>query len=132
MKRRELRKIAVQTLYQVALAGTDWKTALAHTLDGKSSDPYLEKALEGVLTHCAEIDEQIQKALTNWNLERLSKVDHAILRLAVYELLFDGETPSAVVINEAVELGKLFGSEKNGKFINGVLAAIVRQRSNDE
>lgn len=131
MKRRELRKIAVQTLYQVAMAGTDWKTALAHTLDGKSSDPYLEKVLEGVLTHWGEIDQQIQKALTNWNLERLSKVDHAILRLAVYELLFDGETPSAVVINEAVELGKLFGTEKNGKFINGVLAAIVRQQSNE-
>lgn len=132
MKRRELRKIAVQTLYQVAVSGTDWKTALGYTLDDKPGDPYLEKVLEGTLTHCAEIDQHIQKTLTNWNLERLSKVDHAILRLAVYELLYDQETPPAVVINEAVELGKLFGTEKNGKFINGVLATIVRQWGHDE
>lgn len=127
MRRRELRKIAVQTLYQVAMAGTEWKKALEHALNGKPSDPFLENHVQGVLNHLEEIDQCIAQALTHWNLDRLSKVDHAILRLAVYELLYAKESPPAVVINEAVELGKLFGSEKNGKFINGVLGRIARQ-----
>ena len=127
MKRRELRKIAVQTLYQVAMAGTEWQKALSHLLDGKTSDPFLENVLHGVIKHLDVIDQRIADALTHWNLDRLSKVDHAILRLAVYELLFSQDTPPAVVINEAVELGKLFGSEKHGKFINGVLANINQQ-----
>lgn len=127
MRRRELRKIAVQTLYQIAMAGTDWTKALEHTLNGRPSDAFLENNIKGVLEHLEAIDRSIEQALTHWSLDRLSKVDHAILRLAVYELLYAKESPPAVVINEAVELGKLFGTEKNGKFINGVLGKIARQ-----
>ncbi|MDQ0337728.1 N utilization substance protein B [Caldalkalibacillus uzonensis] len=127
MKRRETRKMAVQTLYQVDIAKHDWRQALGNVVGSREPDPFLERLVSGVVEHVNEIDRLIEQALTHWSLERLSRVDHAILRLAVYELNYLQETPPAVVINEAVELGKAFGTEKNGKFINGVLAKIVQQ-----
>ncbi|GGK19066.1 transcription antitermination factor NusB [Caldalkalibacillus thermarum TA2.A1] len=127
MKRREARKIAVQTLYQVDIAKTDWRQALNNIVGDRHTDPFLEQLVSGAVEHLAEIDRRIEQAVSHWSLDRLSRVDHAILRLAVYELHYMQETPPAVVINEAVELGKAFGTEKNGKFINGVLGKVVKQ-----
>lgn len=128
MKRREAREKAIQTLYQIDLAKLGWQEALANVLDGKQADPFLENAVAGVMEHLADIDQLISSSLHNWRLERLAYIDRAILRLAVYELRFDQmeHTPPQVVINEAVELAKRFGTEDSGRFINGVLSTIYK------
>lgn len=83
------------------------------------------KEVEGARENLAQIDEMIGKCAKNWNTERMSKVDLAILRLATYELAFSKETPVGVAINEAVELAKKFSSDEAPSFINGILGKIV-------
>lgn len=83
------------------------------------------KEVEGARENLAQIDEMIGKCAKNWNTERMSKVDLAILRLATYELGFSKETPVGVAINEAVELAKKFSSDEAPSFINGILGKIV-------
>lgn len=126
MKRREIRILAVQALYQLDMTGCTSEHALQSVLDGEQVDPFLQELVNGVLNHQQQIDVWIRQALDNWELERLSRVDRAILRLATYELTSGAEQqlPTAIVINEAVDLGKLFGTDENGKFINGVLSNI--------
>ncbi len=80
--------------------------------------------LEGTWNNRQEIDALISGCAENWSIERMSKVDRSILRMAVYELLHCRDIPPKVAINEAIELGKLFGSENSGSFINGVLDAL--------
>ncbi|MDD7266657.1 MAG: transcription antitermination factor NusB [Lachnospiraceae bacterium] len=85
----------------------------------------LEK-FAGVRRHMAEIDLLLETVTTGWKLDRMAKPDLAILRLAVYEILFDPLIPSKVAINEAVELAKNYGGDKSPAFINGVLGKVVR------
>jgi N utilization substance protein B len=75
----------------------------------------------------ADIDKLLQAYLTGWRIERLSKVDQQILRLAVYEMVYRDDVPARVAINEAIELAKRFGGEESGKFVNGVLGKMIRQ-----
>jgi N utilization substance protein B len=82
---------------------------------------------EGVMQNIARVDEAIVKHLKEWDFERLGAIERATLRLATYEILF-GELDSAVVINEAVEITKAFGTEQSPKFINGVLDAISKDK----
>lgn len=77
--------------------------------------------------HQDELDEIIQPAAPEWPVEQIARVDRIILRMAVAELLFVQDTPPKVVINEAVELGKRFGSENTSKFVNGVLGTVYRE-----
>lgn len=127
MKRRTAREKAIQTLYQVEMAKLDWQEALGNVLDGNESDAYLEQALAGIQEHMIDIDQSLRISLQNWKLERLAHVDRAILRLGVYELKYRDDVPQQVVINEAIELGKIFGTDQSSKFINGVLSHIVKQ-----
>ncbi len=80
-----------------------------------------------VIDHIEEIDAQIEEKSQGWDLKRLAKADVTILRLAVYELLFDSNVPTGVAINEAVELSKQYGTEKSTAFINGVLASVAKE-----
>jgi len=80
--------------------------------------------LRGVMAHRDEIDKEIQSSSKNWKINRMALVDRNILRLAVYELAHCADIPKRVSINEAIELGKKFGSEDSGSFINGVLDKI--------
>jgi len=82
---------------------------------------------EGVMEHLEEVDAAIIEHLKDWDFERLGAIERATLRLAAYEILF-GELDSAVVINEAVEITKAFGTEQSPKFINGVLDAIAKDK----
>ncbi|MEK6659538.1 MAG: transcription antitermination factor NusB [Campylobacterota bacterium] len=82
---------------------------------------------EGVMKNITPVDEAIVKHLKEWDFERLGAIERATLRLATYEILF-GELDSAVVINEAVEITKAFGTEQSPKFINGVLDAISKDK----
>ncbi|MBS4209643.1 transcription antitermination factor NusB [Bacillus sp. FJAT-50079] len=124
MKRRVAREKALQALYQIDLGGADPAEALNHVLEDAKPDPFLQNLVEGILANKKEIDEEISKHLERWSIDRLAKVDVNILRIGVFELLFSDEVPDNVAINEAIEIAKLFGDEKSGKFINGILSKI--------
>lgn len=88
---------------------------------------YLIHTLKGVQENIEVLDEHIEKYLKNWTLNRLAKVDLAILRLCSYEILFSNEVPNNVAINEAVELAKKYGDDKSPAFINAILDKIAKQ-----
>ena len=76
-----------------------------------------------------EIDKLIEEHAQNWRLERMPAVDRNILRLAIYEMLYERDTPKLVVVDEAIELAKKFGSEQSGRFVNGLLDGLLKQHS---
>lgn len=127
MKRRTAREKAVQCLFQIDVAKTNVSDAYAFVLENTSEDTaYLRHLVEKTLSHQEAIDEEIKKYLRGWQLERIANVDRAVLRLAFFELMFEKETPPKVVLNEAIELAKLFSDEQSSKFINGVLSAYLQ------
>lgn len=88
-----------------------------------------EKKTEKILVNFSKIDQLISKSAPLWPIEKINKIDLAILRLAVYELVIDKTEPLKVIIDEAVELAKEFGNEQSGPFINGVLGSILKNES---
>jgi N utilization substance protein B len=129
-KRTKARERAVQALYQLDVAASDLDEALARFW--RSFEPVerevreqAEELVRGVAAHRHAIDEAIESASSNWRLDRMAKVDRNVLRLAVHELLHRPDVPVKVVINEAIELGKKYGSESSGAFVNGVLDRIA-------
>ena len=84
--------------------------------------------VEGAAAHRDEIDELIRTQADNWRLERMPPVDRNILRLAVYELLYQPDVPKLVVLDEAIELAKRYGSEQSSRFVNGLLDGLLKQR----
>lgn len=93
---------------------------------------FVSLELNGILSDINAIDEEIKKHCRGWSIERLNKVDLAILRIAVYEIMFNDDIPMSVSANEAVELSKKYGSEKSASFVNGVLASVIKIRTNEE
>jgi len=93
---------------------------------------FVRETVAGVIEHLEEIDNNIRKYATEWPLEQIVIVDRNILRIGIYELLFNDNIPPRVAINEAIEIGKAFGGESSGKFVNGVLGAIYNNMSEDE
>lgn len=89
--------------------------------------PLAAELVEGVAAHGAAIDELLGDVAVDWSVPRMAPVDRAILRLAVYELAHRPQTPTAVVLNEAVELANLYSTESSSRFVNGVLATVARQ-----
>ncbi|MEW6265512.1 MAG: transcription antitermination factor NusB [Thermodesulfobacteriota bacterium] len=83
--------------------------------------PYVQDLFFGVISHLEEIDRRLNEASENWRLDRMTRVDRNVMRLALYEMLYRTDIPLKVSINEAIDLGKDFGSEDSGSFINGVL-----------
>lgn len=131
IKRRRSRESALQVLYQWDLTQQDAQRGLVHFekhfLFGKEKDVFLERIVQGVLEHCHEIDRLIEQYSENWRLDRISPIDRTILRIAIFELLYCEEIPPKVALNEAVDLGKRFGSENSGSFINGILDRILNE-----
>ncbi|MDO8690955.1 MAG: transcription antitermination factor NusB [Dehalococcoidia bacterium] len=129
--RRRAREIALQALYEIDTTGHDPQEVLARIVEETSrpgDDPgFAESRVAGMLEHRQEIDLQIRKAAPSWPLDQISKIDVNILRLAIFEILFDNEVPLKVAINEAIELAKTFGGDKSPKFVNGVLGTIVSE-----
>ena len=128
-KRNTARRLAMQALYQADLSGIDIGTALDNISE---SEKFIPETLEfgtslakAAWEKRAEVDKIIASLAIDWPLDRISKVDRAILRLAIEELKI-GETPTSVVINEAVELAKKYSGQDAAKFINGILGAYVR------
>jgi N utilization substance protein B len=128
--RTKARECALQALYQLDLSGGDPREALrgvlAHFEDAdEATERFADELVRGVQSEKPQIDALIQTSSTHWKLERMARVDRNILRLAVYEILRRADVPLRVTLNEAVELGKKFGSEESSAFVNGVLDRIA-------
>ena len=90
---------------------------------------YAQDLVRGTVENLDKIDEMIRAQADNWRLERMPAVDRNILRLAIYEMLHERETPKLVVMDEAIELAKKFGSEQSGRFVNGLLDGLLKQHT---
>ena len=105
--------------------GEDTRIDLLGVQPGEEESAFMERMFNGVVENVAELDRRIEENASGWTLERISKVDLAILRLATCELM-QGRTPQAVVINEAVEMARQYSGEKSPQFVHGVLGSISR------
>jgi N utilization substance protein B len=129
--RRLARERALQALYQVEMTGTAPAEAIASawSAEEESSDAegraFSEALVRGVGANQEEIDALIESHSHNWRLDRMSRIDRNILRLATYELKYEAEIPRRVTLNEAVELGKRFGTSESSAFINGLLDKVA-------
>lgn len=132
MKRREAREKAFQFLFQIDINDNEPESAMKEYLTENKNDHFLKNLIEGVTKEKAAIDEIIAKNLENWSLDRLPAVERTVLRLAAFEIHYMEDVPENVTINEAVELGNVFGDEKSGKFINGVLSKIINRGGTQE
>jgi transcription antitermination protein NusB len=127
--RSECREWALQFLYQAEFVGSRGREDLDRFWghfhpEGPGAPAYLRELVAGVATHQEELDALIVRFSEHWRLERMTVVDRNLLRLAAYELLYQAKVPPKVVINEAVEMAKRYGSEDSGAFINGILDQI--------
>jgi len=154
-KRRTAREMAVQMLYQSDLGGSPLphifntfdlseylaREAAAAAETGPGLDrgrnrkrvdeafQYAQELVRGCVAQMEKIDELIRSQADNWRLERMPAVDRNILRLAIYEMLVEKDTPKLVVLDEAIELAKKFGSEQSGRFVNGLLDGLLKQHT---
>ncbi|MCZ2807346.1 transcription antitermination factor NusB [Modestobacter sp. VKM Ac-2983] len=126
--RTKARKRAVDVLYEADLRSSDPLTVLRDRIaDGNPPVPeHAVRLVEGAVAQQARIDELIEEHASGWSLDRLPDVDRAILRMAVFELLWVEDVPDAVVIDEAVELAKALSTDDSPAYVNGVLGGIVR------
>jgi len=140
--RRRARIAALQTLYEIDSTHHPVAEVLQRNLEepisesasvieslGEDARAFATALVEGVLAHQAELDEIIVRSAPNWPIDQMSRIDKGILRLAIFEILFDNKVPLKAAINEAVELGKRFGSDSSSRFINGVLGTVADMRS---
>ena len=143
-KRRRARELALQFLYQHDTLNesspdspsVEESLSLFWERDGVNTDSEVKEfssvLSKGCCANLEQLDDVIVRYSKNWRLSRISKIDRNILRIAVYEMLYLSNIPPAVTINEAVELGKTFGTEESGAFINGILDKIKEDRDKGE
>lgn len=128
--RHQSRILVLQSLYEASFDGAkSVREVLSRNITSsgyKVDEAFCAKILDGIDTHQAEIDKMITETAPEWPLAQIATIDLSILRMSIFELIFDDEVPPKAVINEAVELGKAFGGDNSGKFINGVLGTIFR------
>jgi N utilization substance protein B len=126
--RRKARAIALQALYEIDSAGHDVEAVVTRFLAegglSEENDAFVRELVSKVIQNKEKIDHNIQKFATAWPIEQIPVVDRNILRLAIFEILFDNKVSVKVAINEAVELAKKFGSDNSPKFVNGVLGSV--------
>ena len=123
------RESALQMLFAMEAGGGSAERVIGAYWRETPGDPegreYADAALRGVAGDLDKVDEAIRKASTNWRLERMARVDRNVLRLGAWELMHATDVPRAVILDEAVELAKRFGSEESGAFVNGVLDRVA-------
>ena len=135
MSRKSARAAAVQMVYEQMLGGEGGEETLRGLIEftpEEDDQAYIDSLLKGVADRAEELDSQIEKCLKGWTLDRIAKVDRAVLRVAAFELCHDRQTPDAVVINEAVALAQRFDSPTAAKFVNGVLSTLLAARDQGE
>ena len=128
--RRKGRELALQALYQVEITGDESPASLdfflSHFEGGSGAREFARRLASGVVTHRKEIDRLIGQCAEHWRIQRMAKVDLNILRMATYELLFCPDIPANVSMDEAIEIGKRYGSVDSATFINGVLDQVAQ------
>lgn len=131
--RTKARKRALDILFQADIRLEEPGVILAAEARRATSEPsretswlYAREIVDGVIDHGDEIDEQITTYARDWTIERMPAVDRAVLRIAIWEILYNDEIPAAVAISEAVILAKEFSTDESGSFVNGVLGRVAR------
>lgn len=129
--RRKARELALQMLFQYDIAGNDPAT-IVRTFEElqKAKQPirdFAVRLLEGTVVNLEKIDGMIVAQAENWRITRMAVVDRNIIRMSIYEFLHEPDTPKLVVIDEAIEIAKKFGTQKSSQFINGILDGILKR-----
>ncbi len=135
MSRKSARAAAVQMVFENMLGGDGGEDTLQGLIaftPEEGDAAFIDQVLQGVEENAFEIDDLIEKNLKGWALNRIARVDLAVLRVAIWEMCYDRTTPDAVVINEAVTLAQRFNTPGAGKFVNGVLSAVLDGRSGEK
>jgi transcription antitermination protein NusB len=135
MNRKKSRDVAMKLLFEMQVKKEQYDEVIETFKENNEMDiteldfDYIFRVLKGIEENKNGIDNTIEKYLINWKLDRLSKVDIAILRVCTYEFLYEEDIPSRVSINEAIELAKKYSSENSSNFINGVLGKMINEIS---
>lgn len=133
MNRRKSREIAMKLLFQMSINKENYVDVIENFKEHTDVDlqdidmSYITKVLAGIHENGKEIDKNIEKHLIKWKLDRLSKMNLAILRVSTYEILFEEEIPDKVSVNEGIELAKKYGEDSSPAFINGILAKMIKK-----
>ncbi len=126
--RRQARELAMQALFYMDMQKHASEEMLEYFCGcfctSKKSRPFLIKLVNGVLDEKGQIDALVERFSQNWQINRMSCVDRNVMRIAVYEMLYCDDIPPKVSINEAVDIGKKFGTQESGAFINGIMDSI--------
>ena len=129
--RRKARELALQMLFQHDMSGNTPDTIISTFEELQKSKAntrdFATKIFKGTVDHLPKIDEMITAQADNWRLSRMAVVDRNIIRMSIYELMHESDTPRLVVIDEAIEIGKKFGTQKSSQFINGILDGILKR-----
>lgn len=132
LSRRAAREQALQVLYSIVIGDREPREALCDVV-GEAADPqqraFVEELALGTLEYAKEADRIVGPLLEGWAIERLPTIDRLLLEMATFELRCRPETPTAVAINEAVNLAKRFSTEDSGRFVNGVLSAVAHAKT---
>ena len=137
MSRTAAREVAMMILYSGLVGGSDTPAqVLEKTEDVKALDEadirYANEIVAGVTENAAGIDQSISQHAVGWSLDRIARVDLAILQVAIYEMGWREDVPTGAAINEAVELAKKYGGDKSFAFINGILGTIARKQDGED
>ena len=129
--RRKARELALQMLFQLDMSSNQPDAIIATFEELQKSKPntreFAVKIFRGTIDHMPEIDEMIQNQAENWRLSRMAAVDRNIIRMSVYEFMHEDDTPKLVIIDEAIEIAKKYGTHKSSQFINGILDGILKR-----
>ncbi|HEY2517549.1 MAG TPA: transcription antitermination factor NusB [Polyangiaceae bacterium] len=129
--RRSGREAALQMLFQIEASGATAEKAIPLFWRNFDADPegreYAEEIVRGVTDMVTELDKKISAASSNWRIERMTRVDRNLLRLGAWELAYRADVPRAVILDEAVELAKSYGTDESSAFVNGVLNEVAEK-----
>jgi transcription antitermination protein NusB len=127
-KRSTARRLAMQAIYQSEISGIDIDQSLENLFEGdvtEDAKKFATHLARGVQTNKASLDKKVSELSKNWSIDRISIINMSIIKLALYELTYEKDTPRPVIINEALELAKRYSDEESAKFINGILGTAV-------
>lgn len=134
MKRKKARELLMQMLFQMSIHDDYGKEIKNKFMDEFLSDSdqqdYFNRICDSILQNAEQIDKKIEQYSENWKIDRISKVELAVLRVAIGEILYADDIPNSVSVNEAVELAKKFGGNDSGKYVNGILGKMLRASEN--
>jgi len=128
-KRTRARKIVMDVLYHLEIEECSVEGALhpyVEELESAGIKEFVDSEIEGIITHKKELDKMLDESAEGWSISRMPVLDRNILRIGLYEILYDRDIPDSVSINEAVEMANMYSTEDSGRFVNGILGRLVK------